>query len=706
MTVPACASLRLAPLILPLALVAPGVLQSSDVSAQPRLARASKPCPPNKSCADGIAPTAAIVVPASGTTISGQVLVSGTASDDRAVTLVEVQVDGGPFEAASGTTAWSFALDTLSYADGCHRIAARAHDAAGNLSPASVIHAGIGNAPGSGPDVLAICEVRLDAPTLVTLGVQMLVAGDADRDARVDVRYREVGQAWRQGLPLLRVFPETLSVSVDEQFAGSVFDLAPGVAYEIEVQAIDPDAAAPVTRTVTAVTRSVPRAEPASPRVVPVSGTSALRAALSGARAGDVIVLADGTYAGPFQLTASGTPDRPIVIRGAGSAGAVLDGGNCRKCNIVEVSGSYVHLERLRIANGVRGLRFAGVGATGNVVRRVQIENVVHGMGSNTGQSNFYLCDNVLDGRLEWPWVFEHDATSHWDDRGIEVTGDGHVVCHNAVRGFGDPVVNRKRQARSWDVYGNDIADAWDGVELDEGEGNLRLFRNRFTNVMAPISMQPVFGGPAYALRNVMLNVADEAIKLKSLGGVEEPSGALVYHNTVVAPARALNLLSTITQHNFVIANNLFVGPDALVGGRTVDWRAGIDRGVFDFNGYYPDGEFMFGTVGAIDRLYANFAEAQASGQVETSGVLLTRTIFDGGFVGPADASLRYDPVEGSLAAAAAAVDRGARLPGLNDGFTGLGPDLGALELGCPAPVYGPRPEGSESSTPPIDCGR
>jgi HAMP domain-containing protein len=43
---------------------------------------------------------------------------------------------------------------------------------------------------------------------------------------------------------------------------------------------------------------------------------------------------------------------------------------------------------------------------------------------------------------------------------------------------------------------------------------------------------------------------------------------------------------------------------------------------------------------------------------------------------------------------------------GLNDGFTGLAPDLGALELGCPPPVYGPRPEGSESFTPPIDCGR
>jgi hypothetical protein len=38
------------------------------------------------------------------------------------------------------------------------------------------------------------------------------------------------------------------------------------------------------------------------------------------------------------------------------------------------------------------------------------------------------------------------------------------------------------------------------------------------------------------------------------------------------------------------------------------------------------------------------------------------------------------------------AVDRGIALPNVTDGFTGQAPDLGALELGQPAPVYGPRP--------------
>jgi len=39
-----------------------------------------------------------------------------------------------------------------------------------------------------------------------------------------------------------------------------------------------------------------------------------------------------------------------------------------------------------------------------------------------------------------------------------------------------------------------------------------------------------------------------------------------------------------------------------------------------------------------------------------------------------------------------AAIDRGIALPNVTDDFTGQAADLGALEAGRPAPVYGPRP--------------
>ena len=96
-------------------------------------------------------------------------------------------------------------------------------------------------AAGAG-DRLEVLELRVDRPTLHNLGVQLLIAGDDDRDARVDMRCRAVGDAvWRDALPLLRVWPETVWIEVPAQFAGSVFDLRPATEYEIELQAHDPD---------------------------------------------------------------------------------------------------------------------------------------------------------------------------------------------------------------------------------------------------------------------------------------------------------------------------------------------------------------------------------------------------------------------------------------------------------------------------------
>lgn len=557
-------------------------------------------------------------------------------------------------------------------------------------------------------DVLRILEVRLERPTVHVLGVQVLVSDDDDLDATVTVRVRRPGGAWREATPLYRVrpehVPETVRASVPAQLAGSVFDLAAGTDYELELHAVDPDGTDEI-RMLSARTRPVPMREAASARRVPVTDAASLRAALAAAAPGDVIELANGTYAGSFSIGASGTAERPIVIRGATRDGVILDGQGCDGCNVLEVYGSYVHVERLTIRAAVRALRFQGEGATGNVARWLRIEDVVHGIGSRAGQRDFYVCDNDLDGRLVWPWTFEPDAGSHWDDRGIDLNGDGHVIGHNRLRGFGDPIVNKTRLSRAWDVYGNDILDSYDGTELDEAAGNVRFFGNRWTNVMVPISLQPVFGGPAYVLRNVAFNAPEEQIKMKSLGAVEEPSGMLIWHNTFVSPRIALNLQTPITQRGFRIENNLFVGPTAPAG-RTVDWTAVVVDGVFDHDGYYPDTGYWFGTVDGTRRVFATLAEARAAG-VEPNGVALSLPIFEAGLVGPeGDGRTRHDPVGSfALAATSAAIDRGRAIPGVNAQAGGAGPDLGAWERGCPAPHYGPRPEGMEEALVAIvDC--
>src|SRR5262249_53970029 len=87
---------------------------------------------------DGTPPSIVIVAPTAGATVSGTVTVTGTAADNVQVAAVTVSVDNGPFAAASGTTSWSYGLDTTSLTAGAHTISARATDSSGNSTVSSV----------------------------------------------------------------------------------------------------------------------------------------------------------------------------------------------------------------------------------------------------------------------------------------------------------------------------------------------------------------------------------------------------------------------------------------------------------------------------------------------------------------------------------------------------------------------------------------
>src|SRR5271170_6683327 len=91
----------------------------------------------------------------------------------------------------------------------------------------------------------------VEHPTLLNLGFEWAIRGDANRNATVTVEFRAVGESgWRQALPLVRIGGEkvyrqreNLDYTVPDGFAGSILNLRPGTEYECQFQLTDPDGA-------------------------------------------------------------------------------------------------------------------------------------------------------------------------------------------------------------------------------------------------------------------------------------------------------------------------------------------------------------------------------------------------------------------------------------------------------------------------------
>jgi hypothetical protein len=302
------------------------------------------------------------------------------------------------------------------------------------------------------------------------------------------------------------------------------------------------------------------------------------------------------------------------------------------------------------------------------------------------------------------------------------------VVAYNSIAQFHDgidiatygnpdgaPDVIQDRLPVSIDFYNNDVSNVEDNcVETDGGAHNIRVFRNRcFNNGNRALSVQPMFGGPVYFIRNIVYDSPEGgALKLTA-----SAAGIVVYHNTLLAPVEPM-LLATSNLH---FRNNLILGKSQNPGIFSIESNTNYSSS--DYNGFRANegAEYSFewstppfslravfpGEMGALAMQQQNQLEAksrerrrfktlkeysEATGQ-DRHSVMLDYDVFQK--VSPPGPDLRtlYKPADFDfrLRPGSAAVDAGVRLTGVNDDFTGRAPDLGALEAGGPVPHYGPR---------------
>jgi hypothetical protein len=299
-------------------------------------------------------------------------------------------------------------------------------------------------------------EFVVEHPTLINLGFEWHIDGDANRNASVDVSFRKPGEAaWRKAMPLARLRGEQIywqnifNVVSPNMFAGSILDLEPGTEYEARFLLTDPDGvngpAANATKVVTVRTRPEPMPA-AGGKVYHVYPTKwkgpKLEPAFEGimcaynyycgagdtapggrprVKPGDTVLVHAGTYAyhyefyanntsinatttfeGTYYLTADGTPDKPIVIRAAGDGEVIIDGrGNFNLFNVK--AGDYNYFEGLTFRNTSiaiwAGTQFIA-GSKGLTVKRCRFEDVGMGVFTNySGSSDFYIADSTFLGR-------------------------------------------------------------------------------------------------------------------------------------------------------------------------------------------------------------------------------------------------------------------------------------------------------------------
>lgn len=635
----------------------------------------------------------------------------------------------------------------------------------------------------------------IEPPTLVSLGFEWRISGDDNRNARVDVTFRKKGkQQWRKGLPLLRLQREQVLGGVPRNgglhyynyvapnmFAGSLLNLEPDTEYECHFVLSDPDGVkGKAEKTVVVRTRKEPqpaeggrvyhvypfgykgaKQQPAFTGLLAAYYMGSDESDHSNARPprvqpGDTILVHAGLYKdsrfnyggfdraiaaygtpfdGTYYLTASGTPEKPIVIKGAGDGEAVFDGDGCQNLfNLMAANYNYFEGITVRNTNVAFLLGYKNItGSSGFTLKHSRLENIGRGVEDDwSGSKNFYIADNVFIGRhdprkLQSWWTPEVWAkfpgypaliTSEY---AVKIYGQGHVVAYNYVANwhdgidvatYGDPDGTPNelpdRVPIDIDFYGNDFYNMADNcMEADGGAHNIRVFRNRcFNSAGGALSAQPTFGGPLYFYQNLMYNTTTGGpLKL-----IDTPAGVLIYQNTFFGQGHLMGPAS-----NVHFLNNLILGDgwdDPVLNLRTF-----TNYSTSDYNGFRPNpnvaNAFEWTSpafeVAAdyqgklVTRNFKSLKEYSEATKQDQHSVLVDYDIFLNAkmpdksdpqhFYNPEDFDFRLKP-------GSAAVDAGILLPTINDDFTGKAPDLGAYELDRPLPHYGPREWPSGSSDP------
>jgi hypothetical protein len=215
--------------------------------------------------------------------------------------------------------------------------------------------------------------------------------------------------------------------------------------------------------------------------------------------------------------------------------------------------------------------------------------------------------------------------------------------------------------------------------------------RNRITNAFIALSSQPSLGGPTYFIRNALYNIAHVSFKL-----YRGSFGDVLLHNTVVKGGDAIGIYAGNPVNNLYSRNNLFIGgPGGSYGGYNNGTGKALQIADLVSSNANMNYDAIGTTVGSFTgrfgtTSFSDFSQFRSL-TTEKNFTQVGLAVFNSAIALPTNAMSTYAAPDLRLRAGSAAENAGVVIPGINAGYSGAAPDVGAYEVGAPLPVVGPR---------------
>ena len=514
----------------------------------------------------------------------------------------------------------------------------------------------------------------LALPTFHCLSLYWSPPGGA-ADKQVLVRYRQPSDpSWKQGLPMrYNPIPDTDEDLAD--YRGSIVHLTPATTYEVELTLEGTATSARLTAQTWSENFQVGETIPVSDRDTPLTITK------SGAPG--AYRLYDGRSAtidtrhqhdSCIAIDASYVIVRGLTLKGAGAA----SNSSSRPIGAITITGGHdIIIEDCDVSDWGRLNPQTGFGfdyESAIISRTPTLQRLI--------VQRCKLHHPTFDGSN---WYEPKYPTHSQGPQCISLfnAGGNHVIRYNEcysdmehmfndIIGGGSNGSFRGSPGPDSDIYGNFVSHCWDdGLEVEGGSRNVRVWGNYITQSMMMIGNAACSIGPLYIWRNVCA---------RSQSQPDAGGGNFLKMGFA-------NGEQWMTGHMYIFHNTLFRSDDWLptggLGGNRIVKNTVSRNNIIHVRS--PRNYSLSNNINNIDNDYDyDLFNGQLSDRQEAHGIRGEPSYAPGAGLNLATKHGQFQLAEGSLG-----VDAGTPIPNFSDPYTGGAPDIGAHERDTPPLRFG-----------------